>query len=392
MREALYLAVAYLRFHRWRTSVLVVALALILSVPILTRMVLTASEAQLSARAAATPLMVGARGSALDLMMNGLYFTDDRPEMISMAESERVWDSDLAISVPLHVLYRAGGEPIVGTTLDYFDFRGLEIAKGRGLTVLGEAVLGANAAARLGVAPGETLISDPENLFDLTGAYPLEMTVVGHLKPTQTADDDAIFVDLKTAWVIQGLGHGHNDVVEEGMAVESDAPGITANAALTQFTRITPRNIDTFHFHGAPETYPISAVIAVPPDARNAAILRGRYLAADEQAQIVVPETVVEGLLATVFRIGAILDGVYLIVGLATLLAIALAFFLSLRLRDAEMRTAFHLGCHRFTVMRLLAAEIGIIVIAAGLLALTFLSAMSVVTNDLAIWILTSAD
>ena len=43
-------------------------------------------------------------------------------------------------------------------------------------------------AKRLGLAPGETLISDPENLFDLAGSYPLEMQVVGVLAPAGTAD------------------------------------------------------------------------------------------------------------------------------------------------------------------------------------------------------------
>ena len=37
--------------------------------------------------------------------------------------------------------------------------------------------------------------------------------VVGVLPPTNTPDDDGIFVDIKTAWVIQGIGHGHEDVV-----------------------------------------------------------------------------------------------------------------------------------------------------------------------------------
>ena len=38
------------------------------------------------------------------------------------------------------------------------------------------------------------------------------MQVVGVLEPSYTADDGAIFVDLKTAWVIQGLVHGHQDM------------------------------------------------------------------------------------------------------------------------------------------------------------------------------------
>ncbi|NNU79202.1 ABC transporter permease [Halovulum dunhuangense] len=391
MRGAFFLALAYLRHNAGRSLVLVLALALILFVPVATRLVLNAAEDQLTARAEATPLMIGARGSALDLMMNGLYFSADRPEPVSMAAVDRVWDSGLAVAIPLYVRYSAGGAPVVGTTLDYFDFRGLEFAEGRGLAVLGEAVLGARAAQRLGLRTGDPLISDPENLFDLAGSYPLEMLVVGVLAPTGTADDDAVFVDMNTAWVIEGLGHGHDDVIEQGMAVSVQDGNVLANAALTQFTRITADNIDSFHFHGAPETYPVSSVIAVPWDDRAGTILRGRYLGPEEQTRIVVPAQVVEGLLQTIFRIGRVLDAVFVIVGAAALIALGLAVFLSLRLRADEMATATRLGCHRLAIARMLSAEIILIVVAALSVATISVLVTLPYMNDVAVWLVTNA-
>ncbi len=390
MNDTLFLAFAYIRHHAVRSAVLIFALALIIFVPMATRQVLDAAENQLTARASATPLMIGSRGSALDLMMNGLYFTADRPERITIAASDRVWDSDLAIAIPLHVRFRAGGAPIVGTTFDYFDFRGLKVAEGRPLALLGEAVLGANAATRLGLGAGDLLISDPENLFDIAGTYPLEMKVVGVLDPTGSADDDAVFVDITTAWVIEGLGHGHDDVLEEGMVVSEAEGEIVANAALAQFTRITPKNIDSFHFHGPPDDYPISSVIAVPPDARNAAVLRGRYLAPNDPTQIVVPEVVVTGLLETIFRIGRVLDAVFIIVGAAALIAVVLAGYLALKLRAGEVETAFRLGCHKAMIARLLGAEALIITIAALLLAGAGLMATSHLMDDVAVWLVTT--
>jgi len=389
MRDALFLALAYMRHNLWRSVILVFSLALILFVPVATRLVLQAAETQLTARAESTPLMVGARGSALDLMMNGLYFSADRPEPVTMASAERVWDSDLAIAVPIYVRYTAQNAPVVGTTLDYFDFRGLEISRGRGLAVLGEAVLGARVAQRLGLGPGDTLVSDPENLFDIAGTYPLEMTVVGVMAPTGTADDTAVLVDLNTAWVIEGLGHGHEDVVAADAVVSETGDTVTASAALSQFTRITPDNIDSFHFHGAPEDYPISSVIALPWDARASAILRGRYLGAQEMERIVVPEAVVQSLLTTLFRIGKVLDAVFVVVGAAALIAVALAFYLSLRLRRGETETAFRLGCHRLTIARLLTAELGTTFFLAALVAVSSLAALGPYMSDVAIWLIT---
>ncbi|WP_112321120.1 ABC transporter permease [Oceanibium sediminis] len=390
MRGAIFLALAYLRHNLGRSLVLILSIALILFVPLATRQVLSVSEDQLTARAADTPLMVGARGSALDLMMNGLYFSADRPEPVTMAATERIWASDLAIAIPLYVRYTAGGAPVVGTTLDYFDFRGLKVAEGRGLAVLGEAVLGARAARRLGLGPGDLLISDPENLFDLAGSYPLEMKVTGVLAPTQTADDDAVFVDLNTAWVIEGLGHGHDDVVTSGMAVGEAEGNVTANAALTRYTRITPDNIDSFHFHGAPEGYPVSSVIAVPWDQRAATILRGRYLHPEDTTRIVVPEVVVEGLLQTIFRIGRILDAVFVVVGAAAAVAVALALYLSLKLRGDEIATATRIGCHRSAIWRMVAAEVVIIALAALALTGVALGLLGPYLDSLAIWLITS--
>ena len=362
--NALVLALAYLRHHWGRTLVLVLTTALVLAVPALTRTLLDGTEAALTTRADATPLLLGARGSRTDLVMAAAYFSDDAPEPTTMATADAVWDSGLGIAVPLHTAFEAGGQRIVGTSLDYFDARGLEVATGRRFAVLGEAVLGAVAAEALGATVGGTVLSSPENLFDLDGVYPLEMDVVGVLAPTGTPDDAAVFVDVKTAWVIAGIGHGHDDVIERG------ADGaVVANAAIVQYARITPDNIDSFHFHGAPSTYPVTAVMVVPNDARAETILRGRYLDAEGPVQAVVPSEVVGGLVARLFRIASLLDAVTLIVGLAAMLAVGLALFLSWRLRAPEMRTAHALGAGRGTIARLLLAEIGLVLVAALLVA-----------------------
>ena len=75
-------------------------------------------------------------------------------------------------------------------------------------------MVGADAARVLDVGVGDNVISSPENVFDLAGVYPLKMPVVGVLARSHSPDDDAVFVDVKTAWVIEGLGHGHQDLAK----------------------------------------------------------------------------------------------------------------------------------------------------------------------------------
>lgn len=380
--NALYLAFAYLRFHWGRSLVMVSVAALILFVPVATHLLLSASERTLTARAETTPLILGAKGSALDLTMAALYFSEERPEVVPMAEVEAVWDSGLGTPIPLHSAFSSSGFRIVGTTLDYFDFRDLSFAQGRGLAILGEAVVGARVAEDLGKEPGDTLVSSPENLFDLDGVYPLEMPIVGVLAPTSTADDDAIFVDIKTAWVIQGIGHGHEDVV----TASDVAAGleVTANAGVVQYQRITQENIASFHFHGGEDDYPATAVIVVPNDARAGTILQGRYLGPEGRTQLFEPASVVEGLVDRIFRIKSLLDVVTAIIAVAALAAVGLAVFLGYRLRASEIATAVKLGARRGMVLRLLAAETVTLLFLSSIIAM---AGAAIVARNAEAWV-----
>lgn len=363
--NAFFLAFSYLRFHWGRSLVLVLVAALILSVPIISQVLLNGSQKALTERAEETPLVLGRRGSQLDLAMNAVYFSDDRAEPVTMADADAIWDSGLALPIPLNTAFETNGARIVGTTLEYFDFRGLQVTRGRQLALLGEAVLGAKVAARLDLEPGDTVVSAPQNLFDLDGVYPLELNIVGVLAGTGTADDEAVFVDIKTSWVIAGIGHGHDGV----LSPDETSGDIVAAADIVEFNRITQENIDSFHFHGDPANYPVSAILLVPNDTRDATLLRGRYLDTENAVQMIVPEDVIGELFGRIFRIKSLLDAVTLIVGAAALAAIGLAVFLTYRLRAREIQTAFKIGARRGMILRLLAAETVILLCFAGLIA-----------------------
>lgn len=365
--NALYLAFSYLRYHWGRSLVLVLVAALIMFVPVATQTLLSTSERGLVARGEATPLLLGSRGSQLDLTMAALYFSDERPDPVAMREVETVWDSGLGVPIPVHTAFSSAGFRIVGTTLDYFEFRDLTPLEGRGLSILGDAVIGADVASALGKGVGDTLVSAPENLFDLDGVYPLEMPIVGVLGPTNTPDDQAIFVDIKTAWVIQGIGHGHEDVVTAADVAAGTAA--LANAAVVQYQRITEANIDSFHFHGSQDDFPASAVIVVPNDTRSSTILKGRYLDNELPTQLIEPAGVIQGLVDRIFRIKSLLDVVTAIIAVAAVAAVGLAVFLSYRLRAREIAIAVKLGARKGMVLRLLAAETVTLLLIAGSIA-----------------------
>ena len=370
----LFLGRRYLGRNRMKTALLVAAFTLVWLLPAGIALVVGKVEERLRARASGTPLLLGQAGSPLELVFNGLYFTKPAVATLSYGETEAVANDGLATVIPLYARYAAANHRIVGTTLDYFDFRGLEIREGRGLIDLGECVVGAGVAAKNGIVPGDSVISTPETLFDLAGVYPLKMRVVGVLAPSGTPDDGAIFVDLKTAWIIEGLGHGHEDAGELGeearlAGVSGSGDGaVRLNASVVQYNEVTEENVDDFHFHGEIADYPVTAAIVIPGDAKAQALLKGRYGKAGG-LQLVSPEAEMDELFATVFSVQDLVLRLLGAIGVATLAIGTLVFLLSNRLRRDEFRHLRHLGADPGTVRALVLFEGAFVVVTSLALA-----------------------
>lgn len=367
MTAVFYLAWNYLRFHRWKSALLVGAVAVALAIPGGLWALAKQAERHLAARAGRTPLLVGSRGSALELTLNSLYFRAKPVPPMEYGEAKAITDSGLGAPIPLYVRFKSRQDLIVATTPEYFPFRGLTVAAGSQLTRLGDCVLGSRVAKRRGLKPGDSVVSSPEQAFDVAGISPLRMRVVGVLAPADSADDDAIFVTLRTAWVIEGIGHGHED------ANKVHAPGADGG----EYNEVTDANVDTFHFHGKTAEFPISAIIVVPADEKSATRLLGRYQAADNKYQMVEPARVMDDLLATVVTVRTIALTALAAVGVATLVLLGLVQALSLRLRKREMEILHHIGASKWRVGLLLASEgIGVLLL-GGFLAVGLTLLMS---------------
>ena len=298
---------------------------------------------------------------------------------------DEIRDSGLARPIPIYSTHTTRKRfPIVGTSLDYFEFRQFRLAQGNSLVTIGDCVIGAAVAQELGVGVGESLLSDSNNVVNLAGQYPLKMIIRGVLEPTQTPDDWAVFVDLKTSWIIDGLGHGHNDVTkieDEEMVVRGDDGSIMATPAVLPYLEITDANMDSFHFHGELDDFPISSVIAVAANEKNQTILEGRFVGS-EDAQIVSPRLVIEELMDLVFKVKRFFDANAVLIAVSTFCLLSLVVLLSLRLRQREMETMFKLGCSRGTILRLLIGEMGLIFLVSGGLVGLAVWSINSVAND----------
>jgi putative ABC transport system permease protein len=345
MSAALYLAWRYVARHRLQTLLLAGALALVMALPLCLRVLVQTTELAMRDRAVSTPQLIGARGSALDLMLTALYFKRQPLPPITMKQVQELRETGLGKAIPLDVRFHAQESPIVGTEIDYFGFRGLHLASGQMITRLGDCVLGARVAQRRGLKSGDALFSSQEQVFDIAGVYPLKMRIKGILVAKGTPDDDAIFVDLKTAWLIQGLAHGHDDVaVTKDAVLKTESGNAVANASVRMFNEVTESNINGFHFHGDQAAYEISAVIVIPNDTKAEALLAGRFLKGTIPVQIIRPSEEFDALMSTLFQLQTLALAVMALTLGAAVAITALVFSLSFRLRIREFATLADVG------------------------------------------------
>lgn len=253
-------------------------------------------------------------------------------------------------------------------------------------------MLGSIAAKKLNLGPGDRLLSDPENVFDLVGSYPLDMRVVGVLEQTDSPDDNAVFVDVKTSWIIAGLGHGHDDAksIDAANVLTRSENEIVVAASVVQFTKITDENVSRFHFHGDEQDLPLTAIIAAPHDARSEALLEGKFLDPESKTQVVRPSEVFNELMTIVVRLKELIQLVGSLLIVTTVLYLLVVVALTRKLREQEFATLQSLGCSRRFLINLQVLELSIVllfavVVASGMLTLTH----SVTSRIVSLWLAT---
>ena len=372
MKGIFKLALRYMMYHRTRTLILMSCIFLTLVLPVCLGILLRTFSQQIVARSEATPVVIGSRGSKLDLSLHAIYFSQSPDSNLKFAAVDKIRDSGLAEPIPIHAKFTAQEFPVVGTSLSYFAFRNLKLRSGQMLAVLGDCVLGASVADELNLSPGDQILTDRGNVLDLAGEYPLKLNVVGVLQQNHSADDEAVFVDLKTSWVIEGLGHGHQELEsaeQKKDVIGQDGNRLVASAAVLPYTEITTENMASFHFHGDQGSFPITALIVNAPDEKNRTILEGRYRG-DEESQLVRPPKEIRELMSLVFQVKRFFDANAIVVALATSALLGLVVMLSLKLRAREMETMFRLGCSKGTMLWIQMAELGFVFLAAMILVL----------------------
>lgn len=361
-------------------ALLVFGLGVAFGLPGAVRSVVAAFEQELTYRADAAPLVIGAQGSRADLVLHALYFRTAPSDAISVADWESLGETTHGTTVPLCIQATTRGTPVVGTNGSYFRLRKLVLASGKPLMRLGDCVLGAEAADRLRVEPGDRVATDIDSLFSLGGGVPVRLNVVGVMAATGSADDSSAFVSLETAWLIAGLGHSHADPSAEPGGAASSSPN-------DGFIEVTDENAGRFHFHGNRNRFPLTAVLVRPHDEKDRLRLIGRYLDTNGDVQLAEADRVLRNILDAALRLRRLFDVNALVTAIATLLLCGAVVALTIRLRQAEVRTMNRLGLARSRIAALFAVEFIYVGIGAAILAAAISYAASAASPGLFRWL-----
>ncbi len=207
--STLRLAWAYLAARPLLSALHVLLLALGVATLVFLALFLSQTEDRLARDARGIDLVVGAKGSPLQLILSSIYHADVPTGNIPQKDAEALSGNRMiALAVPLALGDSFRGHRIVGTDESFFRLYDARLARGAAFGHEMEAVLGSEVARRTGLDVGAKLVGS-HGLAAASatdhGEHPYE--VVGVLAPTGTAVDRLVLTSLESVWHVHE-GHG----------------------------------------------------------------------------------------------------------------------------------------------------------------------------------------
>ena len=211
------LALAYIRRRPLSTGLVVLLLAIGVAVVTLTLLLAHEFEERLRRDAAGIDLVVGAKGSPLQLVLAGVYHVDVPPGNIPLAAIAELRANPLVARViPLALGDSFRGFRIVGTEPALMGLYGGQLASGVVWAKPLEVVLGSEVARTTGLAVGATFAGSHGLASGGGGHEDSRYRVVGVLALSGTVLDRLVLTGIESVWEV----HEHHSA--EKLAAPAD--------------------------------------------------------------------------------------------------------------------------------------------------------------------------
>ncbi len=163
-------------------------------------------------------LIIGAKGSPLQLVLNGLYHLDAPTGNISLKEAQPFLNAKHPLikkAIPLSLGDSYHGFRIVGTHPDFLSLYQAEVATGQLWTKSMEVVIGHSISNTSALKVGDTFISSHGLTTDDINQHDhAPFKVVGILKPTGTVCDQLVLTSTESIWAVHEHQLKKNDTMQ----------------------------------------------------------------------------------------------------------------------------------------------------------------------------------
>jgi len=186
-------------------------------------------------------LVLGAKGSPLQLILSSVYQIDAPPGNISYTEAEAWMNKPMVESaVPLAYGDNYLGYKIVGTTDNYTKHFGLKIQQGTLFAKDFEVVVGSNIAANIGLKIGDTFFGTHGDVEEGEVHDHHAYKVVGILAASGKVADQLILTNIESVWHMHDHGHEHEGNSEEAHNHSADEAHVHAEGEEHHHEEINP--------------------------------------------------------------------------------------------------------------------------------------------------------
>lgn len=165
-------------------------------------------EKQLENNTKNIDLVVGAKGSPMQLILSSLYHVDNPTGNIPLSEANKIAENPLVqLATPISLGDNYKGHRIIGTDATFLDQYELSFDEGKLWTKSFEVVLGSEVARKHNLKLGDKIFGAHGLSAEAHQHDEHPFTIVGILKPSKSIVDNLILSNLASVWEVHGISH-----------------------------------------------------------------------------------------------------------------------------------------------------------------------------------------
>ncbi|MEP1035218.1 FtsX-like permease family protein [Ekhidna sp.] len=196
-------------------------------------------KGEISKNAQGVDLVVGAKGSPLQIILASIFHIDFPTGNISLEDANNLTKNRLVKSaIPLSLGDSYQGYRIVGTSSGYADLYGAQLLSGEWFSDEMTATAGATVAKNLGISLGDELESAHGLAEGAGGHEEHPFKVVGIMEQTGSVLDQLILVSIQSVWEVHAgheeHNHDENSDMHETIALERLGIEVTKEQLATE--------------------------------------------------------------------------------------------------------------------------------------------------------------